>query len=117
MSRGSFPRFHPQVFGFHASTTSKRRKQEAGSRKPGVLMTNKSRHAGLGIAMGTALGAVFGVLAGNMGVWLAVGVAIGLFIGLSVPRRQKDCPQCAQVHLNHDHRAHGMRDPRQQASS
>jgi lipoprotein signal peptidase len=80
-------------------------------------MTNKSKHAGLGIAMGAALGAVFGVLAGNMGVWLIIGVAIGVFIGLSVPRKQKDCPQCAQVHRTHDNRTHGMRDPRQQASS
>ena len=61
-------------------------------------MTNKSKHAGLGIALGAALGAVFGVLAGNMGVWLLIGVAIGVLIGASVPRRQKDCPQCAQVH-------------------
>jgi hypothetical protein len=75
-------------------------------------MTSKSKHAGLGIALGAALGAVFGVLAGNMGAWLAIGLAIGVFIGVSVPRKQKDCPQCAK-----DHPAHEMRNPRQQASS
>jgi hypothetical protein len=80
-------------------------------------MTNKSKHAGLGIALGAALGAVFGVLAGNMGLWLVIGVAIGVFIGASVPRKQNDCPQCAQVHSSHDNRAREMRNPRQQASS
>ena len=61
-------------------------------------MTNKSKHAGLGIALGAALGAVFGVLAGNMGVWLAIGVVIGA----SFRRKPSDCPQCAQVHRAHE---------------
>jgi predicted lysophospholipase L1 biosynthesis ABC-type transport system permease subunit len=69
-------------------------------------MTNKSKHAGLGIALGAALGAVFGVLAGNMGVWLAIGVVIGMVIGASFRRKATDCPQCAQVH-----RAHELRRP------
>ena len=64
-------------------------------------MTNKSKHAGLGIALGAVLGAVFGVLAGNMGVWLALGVVIGMVIGASFRRRPTDCPQCAQVHPAH----------------
>jgi lipoprotein signal peptidase len=65
-------------------------------------MTNKSKHAGLGIALGAALGAVFGVLAGNMGVWLAIGVVIGMVIGASFRRKPTDCPQCAQVHRAHE---------------
>jgi hypothetical protein len=75
-------------------------------------MTYKSKPAGLSIALGAALGAVFGVLAGNMGVWLAIGVAIGVLIGASMRRKPTDCPQCAQVHREHE-----MRNPRQQASS
>ena len=65
-------------------------------------MTNKSKHAGLGIALGAALGAVFGVLAGNMGIWLAIGVVIGMLIGASFRRKPADCPQCAQVHRAHE---------------
>jgi len=65
-------------------------------------MTNKSKHAGLGIALGALLGAVFGVLAGNMGVWLVIGVAIGVLIGASIPRKSSDCPQCAQIHRAHE---------------
>ena len=75
-------------------------------------MTNRSKHAGLGIALGAALGAVFGLLAGNMGVWLVIGVAIGVLIGASFRRKPADCPQCAQIH-----RAHELGNPRQQASS
>ena len=51
-------------------------------------MTNKSKHAGLGLALGAALGAVFGVLAGHMGIWLAIGVAIGMLLGASFRRKQ-----------------------------
>ena len=65
-------------------------------------MTNKSKSAGMGIALGAALGAVFGVLAGNMGVWLVIGVAIGVLIGASFRRKSADCPQCAQIHRAHE---------------
>jgi lipoprotein signal peptidase len=75
-------------------------------------MTNKSKHAGLGIALGAALGAVFGVIAGHMGVWLAIGVAIGIVIGASFRRKEEACPECAQIH-----RVHEMRNSGQQASS
>ena len=67
-------------------------------------MTNKSKYAGLGIALGAALGAVFGVLAGHMGLWLAIGVAIGMLLGASFRGKATNCPQCAQIH-----RAHEMR--------
>jgi len=63
---------------------------------------NRSKHAGLGIALGAALGAVFGVLAGNMGVWLVIGVAIGVLIGASLRGKPADCPQCAQIHRAHE---------------
>jgi hypothetical protein len=69
-------------------------------------MTNKSKHAGLGIALGAALGAVFGVAAGHMGVWLALGVAIGIVIGASFRHKETLCPQCAQIH-----RVHELRNP------
>ncbi len=65
-------------------------------------MTNKSKYAGVGIALGAALGAVFGVLAGNMGVWLVIGVAIGVLIGASFRGKPKNCPQCAQIHRSHE---------------
>jgi hypothetical protein len=65
-------------------------------------MTNKSKHAGLGIALGALLGAVFGVLAGNMGVWLVIGIAIGVLIGASFRSKEPACPQCAQIHRAHE---------------
>jgi len=65
-------------------------------------MTNKSKHAGLGLALGAALGAVFGVVAGHMGVWLAIGIAIGIVIGASFRRNETDCPQCAAMHRAHE---------------
>ena len=65
-------------------------------------MTNKSKYAGVGIALGAALGAVFGVLAGNMGLWLVIGVAIGVLIGASFRGKPTDCPQCAQSHRTHE---------------
>ena len=65
-------------------------------------MTNKSKYAGLGIALGAALGAVFGVLAGHMGVWLVIGVAIGVLIGASFRGKPTHCPQCAQIHRAHE---------------
>ncbi|MGA2102426.1 MAG: hypothetical protein ABSG34_15055 [Candidatus Sulfotelmatobacter sp.] len=64
-------------------------------------MTNKSKHAGLGIALGAALGAVFGIIAGNVGAWLAIGVAIGVVLGASIRRKQPECPQCASMHQSH----------------
>ena len=67
-------------------------------------MTNKSKHAGLGLALGAALGAVFGVVAGHVGVWLAIGVAIGMLLGASFRRKETNCPECAAMH-----RAHEMR--------
>ncbi len=67
-------------------------------------MTNKSKHAGLGIALGAALGAVFGVAAGHMGVWLALGVAIGIVIGASFRPKETNCPECAQIHRVHEMR-------------
>jgi len=70
-------------------------------------MTNKSNHAGLGLALGAVLGAVFGVLAGHVGAWLAIGVAIGMVLGAaSIRRKETDCPECAQLH-----RAHELRNP------
>ena len=77
-----------------------------------TVMTNKSKHAGLGIALGAALGTVFGVIAGHMGIWLAIGIAIGIVIGASFRHKEAECPECAQIH-----RVHEMRNPRQQASS
>ena len=65
-------------------------------------MTNKSKYAGVGIALGAALGAVFGVLAGNMGLWLVIGVAIGVLIGASFRGKPTHCPQCAQIHRTHE---------------
>ena len=65
-------------------------------------MTNKSKHAGLGIALGAALGAVFGLLAGHMSVWLVIGIAIGTLIGASIRRKPTECPECAQVHRAHE---------------
>ena len=67
-----------------------------------TIMTNKSKHAGLGIALGAVLGTVFGLIAGNMGVWLAAGVVIGMVIGASFRRKPTDCPQCAQIHRAHE---------------
>jgi hypothetical protein len=67
-------------------------------------MTNKSKHAGLGIALGVALGAVFGVVAGHLGVWLALGVAIGMVLGASFRREATECPECAQIHRTHEMR-------------
>ena len=78
----------------------------------GAVMKNKPKYTGLGIALGAGLGAVFGVLAGHIGIWLAIGVAIGMVIGASFRRRETNCPECAQIH-----RAHEMRNSRQQASS
>jgi hypothetical protein len=82
------------------------RPPEAGMRKPirSTVMTNKSKYAGLGIALGAALGAVFGVLAGHMGVWLAIGVAIGMVLGASFRRKETVCPECAQIHRTHEMR-------------
>jgi hypothetical protein len=39
-------------------------------------------------------------------------VAIGIVIGGSIRRKGTDCPQCAEIH-----RAHEVRDERQQARS
>jgi hypothetical protein len=75
-------------------------------------MNNKPKYTGLGIALGAALGTVFGVLAGHIGVWLAVGVAIGVALGASFRREPTVCPQCTQIHREHE-----LRDPRQQARS
>ena len=72
-------------------------------------MTNKSKHAGWGIALGAALGAVFGVIAGHMGVWLAIGVAIGMVIGASFRRKEAECPQCAAMHRVHELRSSELR--------
>jgi len=70
-------------------------------------MTNKSKHAGLGLALGAVLGAVFGVLAGHVGAWLAIGVAIGMVLGAASFRgKATECPECAQIH-----RAHELRNP------
>ncbi len=76
------------------------------------LMTNKPKGMGLGIALGAALGAALGVAAGHLAIWLAVGVAIGIAIGASIRGNRIDCPQCAEIH-----RAHEVRDERQQARS
>ncbi len=65
-------------------------------------MTNKSKHAGLGLALGVGLGAVFGVVAGHVGVWLAIGVAIGILLGSSFRRKETECPRCAQLHRTHE---------------
>ncbi len=65
-------------------------------------MTNKSKHAGLGLALGAGLGAVFGIVAGHVGVWLAIGVAIGILLGASFRRKETECPQCAQLHRSHE---------------
>jgi hypothetical protein len=70
-------------------------------------MTNKSKLAGLGIALGAVLGAVAGVLAGHIAIWLGIGVAIGMAIGGTFRRsREAECPECAEIH-----RAHEMRSP------
>jgi uncharacterized membrane protein YoaK (UPF0700 family) len=65
-------------------------------------MTNKSKHAGLGIALGAAMGAALGVAAGHLAIWLAVGVAIGMVIGASFRRTDKECPECAAIHQKHE---------------
>ena len=75
-------------------------------------MKSKPKYTGLGIALGAGLGAVLGVVAGHIGVWLAIGVAIGVAIGASFRSKETGCPECAQIH-----RAHEMRNERQQASS
>ena len=68
------------------------------------IMTNKSKHTGLGIALGAALGAALGVAAGHLAIWLAVGVAIGMVIGASFRRKETACPECAQIHQKHETR-------------
>ena len=75
-------------------------------------MQSKPRFTGLGIVLGAVLGAVFGVLAGHMVVWLALGVAIGMLIGASFRRKEPTCAECAQIH-----RAHEIRNSRQQAEN
>ncbi len=75
-------------------------------------MTSKTKFTGVGLALGAGLGAVFGVMAGHVGAWLAIGVAIGMLLGASFRRKEVSCPECAQIH-----RAHELRDPRQQARS
>jgi hypothetical protein len=75
-------------------------------------MTNKSKHTGWGIALGAGLGTVFGVMAGHIGIWLALGIGIGVAIGASIRPKQPSCPECAAVH-----KAHEMRDAKQQARS
>ncbi len=67
-------------------------------------MTNKSKHAGLGLALGAALGAVFGMVAGNVGAWLAIGVAIGMVLGATLRRKEPECPECAAMHRAHEAR-------------
>ena len=66
------------------------------------VMTNKSKHTGLGLALGAALGAVFGMLAGHVGAWLAIGIAIGMLLGATTQRKEPECPECAQVHRTHE---------------
>jgi ribosomal protein S27AE len=68
-------------------------------------MANKSKHTGLGVALGAALGAVAGVLAGHIAVWLGIGVAIGMVLGTSFRRAEKECPQCAALHVSHEDRS------------
>jgi len=63
---------------------------------------NKSKHTGLGIALGAALGAVAGVLAGHIAIWLGIGIAIGMVLGASFRRTQRECPECAAIHLQHE---------------
>jgi hypothetical protein len=70
-------------------------------------MASNSKHTGLGIALGAALGAVAGVLAGHVAIWLGIGIAIGMVLGASF-RREKQCPECAALHLSHRDRAHEM---------
>jgi hypothetical protein len=65
-------------------------------------MTNKSNHAGLGIALGAALGAVAGVMAGHIAIWLGIGIAIGMLLSASVRGKQNDCPECAAIHRRHE---------------
>jgi hypothetical protein len=72
-------------------------------------MASKSKHTGLGIALGAALGAVAGVLAGHIAIWLGIGIAIGMVLGASSRRTEKECPQCAALHLLHEDRLHGDR--------
>ncbi|MGO8797079.1 MAG: hypothetical protein ACLQLC_19845 [Candidatus Sulfotelmatobacter sp.] len=67
-------------------------------------MTNQSKHTGLAIALGAALGAALGVAAGHLAIWLAVGVAIGMMIGASFRRKENVCPECAQIHREHETR-------------
>ena len=67
-------------------------------------MTNKSKYAGLSIALGAALGTVFGVMAGHVGVWLAIGVAIGIALGAAFRGKGMECPECAQLHRAHEPR-------------
>lgn len=67
-----------------------------------MIMTIKSKHTGLGLALGAALGAVAGVLAGHVGLWLAIGVAIGMLLGGSLRKQRNDCPQCAELHRAHE---------------
>ena len=65
-------------------------------------MRSKPKYAGWSIALGAALGAVFGVLAGNVGAWLAIGVAIGIALGVWFGRKQAGCPECAELHRQHE---------------
>jgi len=66
------------------------------------IMTNKSKHTGLGIALGAALGAVAGVLAGHIAVWLGIGIAIGMALGASFRSKEGECPECAALHRTHE---------------
>ncbi len=65
-------------------------------------MNKKSRGVGLGIALGAALGAALGVMAGHVAIWLALGVAIGLAIGGRMHSQTINCPQCANLHREHE---------------
>jgi hypothetical protein len=66
------------------------------------MTNNKSNHAGIGLALGAAIGAALGVAAGHIGAWLAIGVAIGMLLGASFRRRKANCPECEQIHREHE---------------
>ena len=65
-------------------------------------MANKSKLTGLGIALGAALGTAVGVLAGHVAIWLAIGIAIGVAIGSSFRGKTTECPECAEIHRQHE---------------
>ena len=69
-----------------------------------LVMNNKPKLMGLGVALGALLGAVFGVFAGHIAIWLGMGLAMGMAIGATMRAKEPECPECAALHRAHEAR-------------